>query len=106
MTEELRTWLVSQISELTGLDAREIGVEEPFAAFGLASREAVMLSGELEDLLGRRFSPALLYDYPTIRVLAQHLAEQAVDADPSLQSRPKTAQENDPLGDVLARLES
>ena len=104
-TEEIRTWLVSKIAESTGIEPREIGVEEPFAAFGLASRDAVILSGELEELLGRRLSPALLYDYPNIHILAQHLAEQLGDADPVRRSSPEPAQETDLLGDILSTLE-
>lgn len=104
-TEEIQTWLVSKISEVTGIEPREIGGEEPFAAFGLASTDAVILSGELEKLLSRRLSPALLYDYPNISGLAQHLAGQPEDADPIRQSCQELTQETDPLDDILAALE-
>jgi acyl carrier protein len=104
-TEEIRAWLVSKIAELTGVEPREISVEEPFAAVGLTSSDAVVMSGELEELLGRRLSPALLYDYPSIRILAQHLAKRPDDADQFRQSGPEPAQETDPLGDILSMLE-
>ena len=103
--EEIRTWLVSKIAESTGVEPREIGVEEPFAAFGLVSRDAVIISGELEGLLSRRLSPALLYEYPNIRILAQRLAEQPEDADQVRRSGPEPTQETDLLGDILSTLE-
>jgi acyl carrier protein len=34
------------------------------------------MSGDLEDWVGRKIDPTLLYDYPTIETLAQHLAEE------------------------------
>jgi acyl carrier protein len=105
-TEEIRDWLVSKIAELTGIEPREISVEEPFAAVGLTSSDAVVLSGELEELLGRRLSPALLYDYPSIHILARRLAKQPEDADPLRQSGPETTEEADPLGDILSMLET
>ena len=52
----------------------EIDSGEPLDSFGLSSREAIVLSGDLEDWLDRRLSPTLFYEYPTIKALASHLA--------------------------------
>jgi acyl carrier protein len=35
---------------------------------------AIGLTGDLEDWLGTRLDPTLLYDYPTVAALAKHLA--------------------------------
>jgi acyl transferase domain-containing protein/acyl carrier protein len=75
--EAIQTWLVSRLSELLGIEPREIDVREPFASYGLGSTEMVGLSGELADRLGRQISPALPYEYPTVETLARHLAESA-----------------------------
>lgn len=72
--EEIRAWLTAQIATLLNVSEDEIGPDETFDSFGLASRDAVSLSGDLEDYLGRRLSPTLLYQHPTIRQLADHLA--------------------------------
>ncbi len=84
--EAIQTWLVSRLSELLGIEPREIDVREPFASYGLGSSEMVGLSGELADRLGRQISPALPYEYPTVETLARHLAE-SVDASESRDAR-------------------
>ncbi len=71
--EAIRTWLISKISELTDVDPQDIDVQQPFAYYGLDSRQAAILSGELQDWLGCRLPPTLVYDYPNIEVLARYL---------------------------------
>jgi acyl transferase domain-containing protein/acyl-CoA synthetase (AMP-forming)/AMP-acid ligase II/acyl carrier protein len=68
------TWLVERIAERLQVSPDKINTKETFNHFGLESRDAVTLSGELEVFLGRRLSPTLLYDYPNIELLAQHLS--------------------------------
>ena len=46
-----------------------------FATMGLDSKEAVSITGELQDWLGRALEPTLLFDYPNIDSLAVHLAK-------------------------------
>src|SRR5664280_3824261 len=72
--EVIQAWLVSKLSERLGIESHEIDVREPFASYGLGSTEAVSLAGELAEWLGRKLSPALVYEYPTIETLARHLA--------------------------------
>ena len=69
--------MVSRLSEVLGIEPREIDVREPFASYGLGSSEMVGLSGELAEWLGRQISPALPYEYPTVETLARHLAGSA-----------------------------
>ncbi len=78
--EEIKSWLVSKLAEIRGIDGEEIDVQEPFADFGLNSIDAVSLSGDLEDLLGVTLPATLLWDFPTIEELSTHLAEVAVPA--------------------------
>jgi acyl transferase domain-containing protein/NAD(P)-dependent dehydrogenase (short-subunit alcohol dehydrogenase family)/acyl carrier protein len=72
--EESQDWLISKLSDLLGLDSSEIDVNEAFASFGIDSAQAVGICGDLEIWLGRRLPPTLLYDYPTIQLLSEHLA--------------------------------
>ncbi|MBI4587682.1 MAG: acyltransferase domain-containing protein, partial [Candidatus Rokubacteria bacterium] len=74
---DIQAWLVSRLSEEVRRDPRDLDVREPFASYGLDSVRAVGLSGELEQWLGRRLSPTLLYDYPTIEALARHLVGES-----------------------------
>ena len=99
--QELRNWLVSKVAELTGIEPREIGVGRPFTVFGVTSKDAVLLSGELAGLLGRQLSPALLYDYPTIESVVRHLTAQNKDADSTQRFIPGARSEVDPLGEML-----
>jgi acyl carrier protein len=48
-----------------------------FARMGLDSANSVFLIVELEDWLGLELTPDLLFEHPTIRELAGHLAARA-----------------------------
>lgn len=91
----------TQIADfIRGVIARELGHEpalidstKPLTRYGLDSITAVMLTGELQELLGRPVSPDLLVEYKTIDALAGFLeashsfevAEQkAAQPDPSV----------------------
>ena len=41
-----------------------------------------MVSGELEDLLARRLSPTLVYNYPNIEALADYLRAKVIGRGP------------------------
>jgi acyl transferase domain-containing protein/acyl carrier protein len=71
--EIIEEWLIAKLSNLLGVDPREIDVREPFASYGLGSTEAVCLSGELADWLGRKVPADLAYEYPTVETLSRHL---------------------------------
>jgi acyl carrier protein len=74
---EIQSWLVSYMAELLEIDPDEVEVTIPFDRYGLESSAAVGLTGDLQDWLGYNIDPTLLYDYPTIEALAQHLADEA-----------------------------
>ena len=57
---------------------------------GLSAKFAVILSGELEKLLGRRVDPTVAYQYPTITALAQALLAQRQEA-PKVERREATS---------------
>jgi phthiocerol/phenolphthiocerol synthesis type-I polyketide synthase D len=80
--EHLRRWLVEQIAETCELDEDEIDVLKPLDEYGLSSRDAVALSGELEELLDRSLPTTLLWDHPTIERLAAALATAGPTATP------------------------
>ena len=87
--ELIQAWLVARLSERLGIEPHEIDIREPLASYGLGSTDAVILAGELADWLGRKLSPALIYEYPTIETLARHLAESPNAAGPASRgSRP------------------
>src|ERR1019366_5250233 len=92
--EVIQAWLVSKLSERLGIKSHEIDIREPFASYGLGSTEAVSLAGELAEWLGRKLSPALVYEYPTIETLARHLAKSPDLSESTAPAGPDRAAEN------------
>jgi acyl-CoA synthetase (AMP-forming)/AMP-acid ligase II/acyl carrier protein len=80
--EEIESWLVGRLAERLDASIESIDPCEPFASYGLTSREAVVLSGELEEWLARTLPPTLVWDHPTIRELARFLAGPAAPRQP------------------------
>lgn len=74
--EEIQAWLVSTFATLLEVTPQEINIHEPLAYYGLESVEAITISGDLSDWMGRNLSPTLVWDYPTVTAIAQHLAEE------------------------------
>ncbi|MBD0301337.1 MAG: acyl carrier protein [Tolypothrix sp. T3-bin4] len=73
---EIQTWIVFYLAQLLEIDPDEVDVKVAFDQYGLDSSAAVGMTGDLEDWVERKIDPTLLYDYPTIQALAQHLAEE------------------------------
>lgn len=76
---EIQTWIVNYIAELLEVKPKKIDVTIPFDRYGLDSSAAVGLAGDLETWLERELDPTLLYDYPTIESLTQHLVKSFAD---------------------------
>ena len=85
---QLIQWLTSWVEGATGVDS--VDPTTPLETYGLASRDAVILSGELEKKLGRRVDPTVAYQYPTITALAQALLAQRQEA-PKVERREATS---------------
>ncbi len=75
-TAEIQTWLVSYLTELLEIEPDEVDVTIPFDRYGLDSSAAVGMTGDLEEWLEYELDPTLIYDYPTIKALAEHLLEE------------------------------
>lgn len=74
--KKIQAWLVSRLAEQLEINSNQIDVTIPFEQYGVDSLTAVSLTGDLEKWLGCEINPTLLYDYPTIKALAQHLFEE------------------------------
>ncbi|MEJ4111684.1 beta-ketoacyl synthase N-terminal-like domain-containing protein [Corynebacterium accolens] len=96
--EQLRAWLRDWVSQATGVAATEILDSTPLENYGLSSRDAVVLSGELENLLGTRLDATVAYEYPTIELLANRLLTEPAgrrDDAPRVQHSTRAAQGTD-----------
>lgn len=72
--EAIQGWLIDKLAEVLEIEPNQIDVRQDFEEYGLGSAEAINLSGDLEDFLGRRLPPTLLWDYQNIEAVANHLA--------------------------------
>jgi 8-amino-7-oxononanoate synthase len=72
--EAIQGWLIDKLAEILEIEPNQVDVGQNFEEYGLESAEAINLSGDLEDYLGCRLPPTLLWDYQNIEALAQYLA--------------------------------
>lgn len=79
-TGDVTNWLIERISRRAGVPAGSLDLHEPFSSYGLGSLDAIELSGALQEWLGRPLSPTLVYDFPSIHLLARHLTGSDSDA--------------------------
>lgn len=73
--EQLAGWLREWVMKTTGLPKEEITDDKPMQSFGLSSRDVVILSGELENLLNVQLDATIAYEYPTIAGLSRRIIE-------------------------------
>ncbi|MCB0117754.1 MAG: AMP-binding protein, partial [Anaerolineales bacterium] len=76
-TADIQSFLVDRIASILETDTTSIDPRQPFTYYGLGSVQAVSLTGDLEVFLNRKLSPTLAWDYPTIELLANHLANDS-----------------------------
>ena len=74
--------MVAKISQQLNVKPENIEVRELLTRYALDSVQAVNISAALENWLGRRLSPSLLWDYPTIEQLTQHLIGESEQSEP------------------------
>src|ERR1700712_4549859 len=70
---ELVEWLCEAVGEVLERPADEVDPEVPLTELGLSSRDGVGLVGELEDHLDRDIDPTIVFETPTISLLAHRL---------------------------------
>lgn len=75
--EQLEALVMACIARRRRCDPAALPPQRPFNELGLDSLEGVTLAAELEEELGRPVDPGLLFDHPTPRDLARHLAGAA-----------------------------
>jgi len=80
----LRNWLVDYLVTNVGCSPAEVDVNVSMNDMGVGSRDAVVLSGELSELLGRTVSPVEVWQHPTIESMARFLTGAESDADVSM----------------------
>lgn len=79
--EDIETFLAQKLASGLSISPDEVDYTQPFSSFGLDSLRTMTLLGDIEMWLGRRLSPTVFWNYPTIADLAAHLAERTPDAN-------------------------
>src|SRR5688572_20841022 len=74
LEQDVMLWIVSALSELTGIEPQRIALNQPLHSLGLGSRDAVWLSSELEQRYGVELAATLAWERPTIAQIAAHVA--------------------------------
>jgi len=93
----IQNWIRNQLAETLNTSPEQIDIRQPFVSFGLDSAQAVGLTGDLEDYLGRSLPPTLIWDYPTIEELAKYLAREEVSVKTELVKKPARVQSEEPI---------
>ncbi|MFE3754126.1 polyketide synthase Pks13 [Nocardia tengchongensis] len=78
--QDLREWLRRWVADATGQPLENITVDRPMEEFGLASRDALALGGDIEELTGVVLNATIVYQHPTIG----SLAERIINGEPDL----------------------
>ncbi|TPG83202.1 acyl carrier protein [Pseudomonas mandelii] len=74
---ELSRWLATRIADYVNLPLDAIEPDVPLSEYGLDSVYALTLVGEVGTHLGMAVDPTVIWDFPTLRTLAQALASNA-----------------------------
>ncbi|WP_406813626.1 polyketide synthase Pks13 [Mycobacterium sp. M23085] len=72
---EMREWLRNWVGRAVGKSPDDIDESVPMVELGLASRDAVAMAADIEDLTGVTLSVAVAFQHPTIESLATRIIE-------------------------------
>ncbi len=72
---EMRAWLRNWVGNATGVSPDSIDETTPMVELGLASRDAVAMAADIEDLTGVTLSATVAFRHPTIESLATRIIE-------------------------------
>lgn len=79
---QLRHWLIDYLVTNIGCSPVDIDLDASLNDLGVGSKDAVVLSGELSELLGRPVSPVEFWEHSTISALARFLTTSDADSAP------------------------
>ena len=77
----ISTWLTNNLAEQLEVEPIEIDISEPIENYGLDSAQGMIIISQAEQQFGFEVSPMLLWYYPTIKSLAERLAEEVAESE-------------------------
>ncbi|MFL6623506.1 MAG: acyl carrier protein [Sulfurifustaceae bacterium] len=67
-------WIVNYLAKRLNVAPSSIKREVVFSEYGVDSMLAVVMSGDIANWTGEEVLPNVLYEYPTVKALAEHIA--------------------------------
>ena len=107
--KDIENWLIEWTAKQLKLEADTIDIKQSFLNYTTDSLMAMMIVGDLEDWLGCRLSPTLMWDYSTMESLAEYLFTQAggdVAPDSAPAKNEKQADDTDETDKLLENLDN
>ncbi|KHJ61489.1 acyl carrier protein (plasmid) [Burkholderia glumae] len=69
----LESWLIDKVAAYVRQPRDAILPDRPLTEYGLDSVYALTLIGDIEDHLGLRLEPTVIWDFPTVSALSAEL---------------------------------
>lgn len=91
---EIENFLTGRLSEQLGIPVHDLDLQETFSSYGLDSAGITTLIADLGRALGRKLSPTLAWQYPSIKTLAAYLKAGAI---PDSRRAPATQLHSEPI---------
>ena len=88
-TESIQRWIVENLNREWKVPTQLIDLKKSFADYGLDSAMAVNLAQELEDWLKHPIEATIVWNFPTIELLANHLASELNKLVPTSSNYPE-----------------
>ena len=85
--ESLEKWLIKRLAAEIGIEPRMIEADAQLYNYLMNGFQSFGVVADLEQLLGRKLSPSILYEQPTISALAKYLAENGAGIKTARQNR-------------------
>jgi acyl transferase domain-containing protein/glutamate-1-semialdehyde aminotransferase len=85
--QQIIKFMTDRISKLGGISKEEISIHKSFSLLGLSSLDGIQLVGDLNDFVGRDFSPTVLFDYPNINTLVNYYLNPSITEKEVFQKR-------------------
>ncbi|MES2731615.1 MAG: aminotransferase class III-fold pyridoxal phosphate-dependent enzyme, partial [Bacteroidota bacterium] len=94
----IRQWIGNWLKGRFNLSAEDLSTERNFAGYGMTSFQAVALATDLESFLQTPIDTTVVFNYPTVQTLANHLAtsiKEIPTAKDNLSTQPATTRLTD-----------
>lgn len=83
VADDLRQWILAWLARELQVPETSIGADESLLRYKMDSVNAIMLVGDLEDRLGIRLSPTLVWDSPTVNQLVESVMRERASVAPA-----------------------